>query len=132
MKKSRTFKCFKTTGYGGDPDYRLIIKSEISENFKFSVKADDFQNHISFFTHIDSKGKYFDGMTKRELLKHYQKTLREEEVQFSKRSHKALRHCRDFESFCDDVISFEVLKLVEEGKPITLAHMRRDIAFTNN
>jgi hypothetical protein len=30
------------------------------------------------------------------------------------------------------VISFEVLKLVEEGKPITLAHMRRDIAFKNN
>jgi hypothetical protein len=130
MKNSRTVKCFKTTGYGSHgPDYRLIIESEISENFKFSVKADDLQNQISFFTHIEAGWKCFDGMTKRELLDYYNEMLREEELEFSELSDNALKHCSDFDAFCDDVITFEALKLVEDGKPILLAQMGREITI---
>ena len=126
MNKVKTVKCFNEywSNGGCDTEYRISIKSKLSERFIFSVRADELQSQISFFKYVDGDIRCFEGRNKRELLKHYEEMLREEAGVFNEMSEVDLQKCRDFNDFCNDVISYEALKLAVSKKPISLLMMR--------
>ena len=126
MNKVKTVNCFNSfwSKGGRDTEYRISIKSKISKHFIFSVRADELQSQISFFKYIDRDMRCFEGKNKRELLKHYEEMLGEEAVVFNEISEADLQKCSDFNDFCNDVISYEALKLDISKKPISLVMMR--------
>ena len=125
MNKVKTVKCFDSfwSNGGGNTEYRISIKSKLSKRFIFSVRADELQSQISFFKYLDDDISCFEGRNKRELLKHYEEMLGQDAVVFAEMSEADLQKCSDFNHFCNDVISYEALKLGVSKKPISLVMM---------
>ncbi len=113
-------------------DINFVIKSEISNDFLFPAKGQELQETIEFFVDLRNDEDCFGGKGRRGLLGYYEDTLPEANAFFSEMSDEALQYCNEFEDFCQDVVEYEVLRLVEDGKPLSLAIMGKEITFTRH
>lgn len=114
--EGNTTRCF----IHGDGDYEIEIKSELSENFVFPVSSRELRETISFFMNVDDDVRSIIGIGKRELITLYEDTLPELNALLSELSEQERVTSILFQHFCTNVITYEVLKLIEDREPLDL------------
>ena len=118
--------------YSSSQNIKFVIKSEVSNDFLFPARGQELQEKIEYFTNLHDDEECFGGKGKRGLLDYYHVNLPHANAFFSEMGSEALQYCIEFEDFCQDVVEYEVLRLVEDGKPLSLAIMGKEITFTRH